>query len=175
MSCFFYSCRHAKTPEINNEFRLDDKRDEYNPIYWVEGAVERKEGDLNYEEAGRITDDVYAKGWRGITYWGADREGGEMIYYFNSPTLKNQEWAVEGKDGLTPLVKAAHEKGLQVMINIEDVNPYHWEQNKWTPENIKSVAGDLAAAGVDAVFEECFEVKPDVFVALARELKSRRC
>ncbi|MFZ0281210.1 MAG: hypothetical protein WAL29_06150 [Bacteroidales bacterium] len=160
-------------PACKNPIQVDDKRDGYNPIYWVEGAVERKEGDLNYEEARKITDDVYAKGWRGITYWGADRDGGEMIYYFNSPALKNQEWAVEGKDGLTPLVKAAHEKGIQVMINIEDVNPYHWEQNKWTPENIKSVVGDLAAAGVDAVFEECFEVKPDVFVSLARELKSR--
>ena len=77
------------------------------------------------------------------------------------------------EDGLSPLVKAAHKKGIKVMINMEGVNPYHWEQNKWTPENIKAVADDLAADGVDAVFEECFEVKPDVFISLARNLKSK--
>lgn len=59
------------------------------------------------------------------------------------------------------------------MINIEGVNPYHWTKNQWTAENIKAVAEDLAAAGVDAVFEECFEVKPEVFVSLARTLKSK--
>ena len=161
--------------QSNNEIQAlgPEKADGYNPIYWVEGPADRAHGELTDVEADSITAEVIKRGWGGITYWGADRDGEKMIYYFNSPSLKNQEWAVEGKDGLTPLVKEAHEKGLQVMINIEDVNPYHWEQNKWTPENIKSVAGDLAAAGVDAVFEECFEVKPDVFVSLARELKGR--
>ncbi|MCK4920734.1 MAG: hypothetical protein KAS71_06795, partial [Bacteroidales bacterium] len=75
-------------------------------------------------------------------------------------------------DGLTPLVKAAHEKDLKVMVNMEGVNPYHWEKYQWTPENIKIVAEDLAAAGADAVFEECFEVDSEVFISLARALKS---
>ena len=52
------------------------------------------------------------------------------------------------------------------MVNIEGINPYHWTQNQWTAENIKAVASDIAASGVDAVFEECFEVKPEVFVSL---------
>jgi hypothetical protein len=96
-----------------------------------------------------------------------------MNYFFKSPFLEKQEWASFMGDGLSPLVKAAHDKGLGVMINIEGVNPYHWEKNQWTPENIRAVAEDLAADGVDGVFEECFEVKPDVFVSLARTLKSK--
>jgi hypothetical protein len=106
-------------------------------------------------------------------YWGADRDGAKMIYHFKSPSLEKQDWAVFKRDGLTALVKAAHKKGLKVMVNIEGVNPWAWKENPWTPENIKGVADDLAAAGADAVFEECFELKADVFLALAKELKSK--
>jgi hypothetical protein len=147
---------------------------DYNPMYWVEGPAERRRGVLTDAEAAAVIDDVYAKGWRGITYWGADRDGASMNYFFRSPFLEKQDWASFKNDGLTPLVKAAHAKGMKVMINVEGVNPYHWEQNKWTPENIRAVADDIAAGEADAVFEECFEVKPDVFVALARQLKSKR-
>jgi len=146
---------------------------DYNPMYWVEGPADKKRGALTDAEATAVIDDVYAKGWRGITYWGADRDGARMNYFFKSPFLEKQEWASFKYDGLTPLVKAARDKGVKVMINVEGVNPYHWEQNKWTPENIRAVADDIAANGADAVFEECFEVKPDVFVALARQLKSK--
>ncbi len=118
-------------------------------------------------------DDVYDKGWRGIMYWGASRDGERMIYYYSSPFLEKQTWAVPDKDGLSPLVDAAHKKGLKVMVNMEGVNPYHWEQNQWTPENIKMVASDLASAGADAVFEECFEVNSPVFISLAKELRGR--
>ena len=145
----------------------------YNPFYWVEGPADEHHGELTDIQAGNITSEVSGKGWQGITYWGADRDGAKMKYYFDSPSLEDQEWAVSGKDGLTALVKAAHKEGLKVMVNIEGVNPYHWEQNKWTPANIESVANDLAATGVDAVFEECFEVSPEVFLALARTLKDR--
>ena len=72
--------------------------------------------------------------------------------------------------GLSPIVSAAHKRGLKVIINMEGVNPYHWVKNQWTPENIKAVAEDLAADSVDGVFEECFEVKPEVFKSLARNL-----
>ena len=109
----------------------------------------------------------------GYNLWGADRDGEKMNYYFKSPSLEKQEWAEFKDDRLSPLVRAAHKTGLKVMINIEGVNPYHWEKSKWTPENIKSAAEDLAADSVDAVFEECFEVKPDVFLSLARTLKSK--
>ncbi len=146
----------------------------YDPCYWMEGMFDHAQI-ANVPSEAEITariDEVYSKGWRGITFWGADRAGAKMNYYFKSPFLEKQNWAVFKRDGLTPIIKAAHRKGLKVMINLEGVNPYHWEQNQWTPENIKSVAEDLAAAGVDAVFEECFEVKADVFVSLARTLKS---
>jgi hypothetical protein len=142
-------------------------------MYWVEGAAERRRGDLTGSSADSIMNDIYAKGWRGLTYWGADRDDAKMNYFFKSPFLEKQEWAVFKGDGMSPIVEAAHKKGIKLMINIEGVNPYHWKKNKWTPENIRSVAGDLAADGVDAVFEECFEVKPEVFTSMARELKAK--
>jgi hypothetical protein len=151
---------------------VNEARSDYSPLYWVEGPAERIHGDISEAIADSIVKAVKAKGWRGITYWGADRDGEKMNYFFKSPYLETQSWAVFKKDGLSPLVKAAHDAGLKVMINIEGVNPYHWEKNKWTPENIKSVAEDLAGDGVDAVFEECFEVKPQVFLSLARTLKA---
>lgn len=147
----------------------------YNPLYWLEGISDFKYRDtlLNDSLSISIMDNVYEKGWRGIMYWGADRDGGKMNYFFKSPFLEKQNWAVSERDNLTPLLKAAHDKGLKVMINMEGVNPYHWEQNHWTAANIKMVADDLASNGVDAVFEECFEVRPEVFTSLARELKDK--
>ena len=97
-----------------------------------------------------------------------------MKYYYKSPYLEKQSWASFQTDALSTVVDAAHKKGLKVMMNIEGVNPYHWEQNQWTPSTIRSAAEDIAATGVDAVFEECFEVKSDVFTSLARTLKDKR-
>jgi hypothetical protein len=128
------------------------------------------------QEADKIKsmiDDIYAKGFRGIRCWGTDRRGEKMIYYFKSPYLDKQSWAESGGDRLSAYIKAAHEKGMKVIIDIQAVNPWHWKQNQWTPENIKAVAVDLAACGFDVVNEECFEVKSDVFLALARELKRK--
>lgn len=151
------------------------KAQPYDPRYWMEGLFEQAQasGTLSDEAVAAKIDDAYSKGWRGVTFWGADRAGGKMNYYFKSPFLEKQDWAVFKKDGLSAIIKAAHKKGMKVMVNIEGVNPYHWTQNHWTPETIKAVAEDLAAAGVDAVFEECFEVNPEVFISLARTLKSK--
>lgn len=149
--------------------------EKYSPRYWLEGTFDHAQITSETSEKGIITkiNTAYTKGWRGVTFWGADRFGDKMNYYFKSPFLEKQSWAVFKRDGLSAIVKAAHAKGLKVMINLEGVNPYHWEKNQWTPENIREVALDIAATGVDAVFEECFEVKPDVFVSLARTLKSK--
>jgi hypothetical protein len=165
----------ADAQNNNSVIKENVSQSDYNPRYWLEEISEKKHRDDEFTDAlaTSIMDDVYARGWRGVLYWGADRDGAKMNYFFKSPFLEKQDWAVSGKDGLTSLVKAAHKKEVKVMINIEGVNPYHWEQNQWTPENISKVADDLAATGVDAVFEECFEVKPDVFTSLARELKSK--
>ena len=149
-----------------------DMDGDYNPVYWVQGAYNpSRSGNWTEARVENLVDDIYAKGWRGILYWGASRAGSEMNYFYNSPFLEQQSWAISRDDGLSPLVKAAHKKGLKVMVNMEGVNPYHWEQNQWTPENIRDVADDLAAAGADAVFEECFEVNSSVFISLARQLK----
>jgi hypothetical protein len=156
-------------------FSIASGQSTYNPRYWIEGILDHHQGVTQETDArlAELMDDAYVRGWRGVTMWGADRDGAKMHYYFKSPFLEKQSWADFKFDNLTPLVKAAHKKGLKVIINIEGVNPWHWKQNKWTPENIKFVADDLAADGTDAVFEECFEVKPDVFVSFARELMSK--
>jgi hypothetical protein len=147
---------------------------QYNPRYWVgELASPRVIADANAAVIESLIDDACAKGWGGTRVWGADRRGAKMDYYFKSPFLETQSWAEFKGDRLSAIVKAAHEKGMKVMVDIQGVNPWHWQENPWTPENIRPVADDLAADGFDAVSEECFEVKADVFLALARELKSK--
>ena len=147
----------------------------YNPVYWTEGDASylRNSNIDPVVHMKTMVDEIKGKGWNGILYWGASRVGDKMDYYFKSDFLKKQSWAEQKTDGLTPLISNAHKNGLKVMINIEGVNPYHWEQHKWTPETIAATANDLADSKVDAVFEECFEVSPDVFLSLARTLKKR--
>lgn len=166
----FFGCAQAQ-----NQPPQTTESSDYNPLYWVEGTTSHTRTPDKAAEAAiaKMADEVKAKGWGGILYWGASRHDDKMNYYYKSPYLEKQSWAFFERDGLTPIVKAAHDKGLKVMVNMEGVNPYHWEKNQWTPENIKATADDLAATGIDAVFEECFEAKSDVFVSLARTLKSK--
>jgi len=147
----------------------------YNPRYWLEGVTDYNKNAPNTAPAAveKMINDISNKGWGGVLYWGASRNNEKINYYYKSPYLEKQSWATQVSDNLTPLVNAAKKKGVKVMVNIEGVNPYHWENSKWTPATIKAAASDLAATGIDAVFEECFEVKPDVFLSLARELKSK--
>lgn len=164
----------AWTPAGEKEPEPVENNGEYHPLYWVEGAYHpRNAVTWSGEDMASLMDELYDKGWRGVMYRGASRKGPKMEYYFRSPFLEQQNWADAKEDGLTPLVEAAHRKGLRVMVNMEGVNPYHWQEHQWTPENIRYVADDLAEAGADAVFEECFEVDAPVFIALARELKSK--
>jgi hypothetical protein len=147
---------------------------DYFPKFWVEGIYNDREGDnkRSREDIDKAVQNVAGLGWDGILFWGADRDGSKMDYFFRSPFLEKQEWAVAGENRLSPLLYAAHAKGLKVMVNIEGVNPYHWKQNHWTRENIEEVAMDLINDSIDALFEECFEVKPGVFTSLARTLKA---
>jgi hypothetical protein len=148
----------------------------YNPGWWVQGIYTNDTRDEN-RPAPDLTsalENVSSKGWDGVMFWGADRDGEKIKYFFKSPTLEKQNWASFQEDGLSPLIHAAHRNGLKVMVNIEGVNPYHWIKNKWTPENISGVASDLAADSVDAVFEECFEVRPEIFTSLARSLRDKK-
>ena len=172
---FLFSCIPFTPVNAQNKTAPVNAAENYDPRYWLEGTFDHAQisNIPSDAEINAKIDDAYSKGWRGITYWGADRAGTKMNYYFKSAFLEKQDWAVFKRDGLSSIIKAAHKKGLKVMINLEGVNPYHWEKNQWTPENIKAVAEDIAATGVDAVFEECFEVKADVFVSLARTLKSK--
>ena len=133
----------------------------YNPRYWVQGGGDAwdRTDEGNGTALASGCDNLYARGWRGILYWGADRDGAKMNYYYRSPFLEKQPWAAFKRDGLTSRVKAAHASGLKVMINIEGVNPWHWKKNQWTPENIKMVADDLAAQDErphgDLTLEKC--------------------
>lgn len=145
----------------------------YNPAYWLEGTTSYQR-DMDKQAVAELNEMVgkaAQKGWNGLLYWGASRNGDKMNYYYKSPYLASQPWAVFERDGLTPLVSAAHQKGLKVMVNMEGVNTYHWQQHHWTAASIEAAATDLAKTGVDAVFEECFETDQDVFVSLARTLR----
>jgi hypothetical protein len=141
-----FAITNAQTQSKTSGINVAEK---YDPLYWLEGTFEhsRTESIPSDVEISAKIDNAYAKGWRGVTYWGADRAGAKMNYYFKSPFLEKQDWAVFKRDGLSSIVKAAHKKGLKVMINIEGCNPYHWTENKWTPETIKAVAEDIAATG----------------------------
>jgi len=166
----------GKDDKAVSSVKVSSVKENYNPKYWLSGiyADNRREEERTENDVISAIEDVYNKGWNGVMFWGADRDGSKMNYFFKSPSLEKQEWAVFKEDGLTPLLRAAHKKGLGVMVNIEGVNPYHWQKNHWTIENIKAVASDLAADSVDVVFEECFEVRPEIFLSLARELKSKK-
>ena len=97
---------------------------DYDPLYWAEGGISRRAlRDGNPAVLKEMVDDVYAKGWRGITYWGASHNGAKMTHHFRSPFLEKQGWAELGNDSLTPLVEAAHAKGMKVMVNIEGSQP----------------------------------------------------
>lgn len=144
----------------------------YHPRYWIQGRFDFRNNDAG-ADVNNLVASLQKQGWGGILYWGADRREDKMLYYFKSPFLETQDWAIAGKDNLSALTAAAHKKEMKVMINIEGVDPYHWKQNHWTPENIQAVANDLAASNVDAVFEECFDVKPYVFLSLAKTLKNK--
>jgi hypothetical protein len=163
--------------EVGSGFQAGSYQPEtgsYNPKFWVEGIYSdrRSEGNRRIEDIEKAVKNVASLGWDGILFWGADRRGPRMDYYFRSPFLEKQDWAVKGEDRLSPVLSSAHRKGLKVMVNIEGVNPWHWSQNHWTQQNIKGVAQDLVNDTIDALFEECFEVEPDVFTSLARTLKA---
>lgn len=163
--------KNAQTPS-GEQKQATAVNSDYHPRYWLEGIYAREEGEAkkNAGDVEAAVANAKQKGWDGVYFWGADRDGDKMNYFFKSPFLEKQSWAVFKNDGLSPLVTAAHKQGLDVIINLEGVNPYHWQKNQWTPENIKAVAEDLAADSVDGVFEECFEVKPEVFKSLAQNL-----
>lgn len=169
----------GKNPQVQKDNRNSEKSElensDYHPRYWLEGIYDREEGEAkkNAGEVEAAIENAKQKGWDGVYFWGADRDGAKMNYYFKSPFLEKQDWAVFKYDGLSPVVSAAHKRGLEVIINLEGVNPYHWGKNQWTPENIRYVAEDLAADSVDGVFEECFEVSPEVFKSLAQTLVSK--
>lgn len=143
--------------------------------FWVFGSVRPDQMPLTRE-----------LGFVGVGYWGADRDGDRIKYYFESPTLSQVDWAervtqeqgesrysyagraVQGA-GLAGYAERAHAAGLKVMVNMEGVNPYHWEagREKWTPEIISGVARDLHAQGADRWFTECVAGWPRLMEALA--------
>lgn len=148
----------------------------YNPVFWLDGAFSGRRPQPSGDSLNAIFDTLYSKGWGGVTYRGAESGGRTvptMEYYFKSAFLETQSWAKAGADRLSPLVESAHRKNIKVMINIEGVNPFHWEANQWTPENVRPFVDDLAATKVDVVFDECFDRKPEVFTPYADEFRKK--
>ncbi|XOV91571.1 MAG: hypothetical protein ACFHWX_15320 [Bacteroidota bacterium] len=161
-------CKNATDSAIESNSQSVETK--YNPVYWLEGVLDHR-NPVNDSNLKIKMKEIRNQGWGGVLYWGASREGEKMSYFFESTYLSKQNWAHNKDPGFSSIIKNAHENGLKVMINIEGVNPYHWEAFKWTPENISLVGEELANSGVDAVFEECFEVQPDIFLSLARTLR----
>ncbi len=108
-------------------------------------------------------------GFCGVGFWAADRDGDRIKYYFTSPTLERVDWASREGDRLSAYAAKAHAAHLKVMVNMEGVNPYHWEagREKWTPDIISGVARDLHEQGADRWFTECVAGWPHLMKALA--------
>ena len=68
---------------------LENISENYHPRYWLEGTFDHAQiEDVTSEQMIKSKiDEAYSKGWRGITVWGADRDGAKMNYYFKSPFL----------------------------------------------------------------------------------------
>src|SRR5512140_3292135 len=75
----------------------------YEPRYWLEGGTDawQKADEGTDAAVSRMCNEVYNKGWRGILFWGADRDGAKMRHYFKSPFLEKQSWSTFVRDGLT--------------------------------------------------------------------------
>lgn len=134
--------------------------EKYDPAFWVFG----------YERAGDLQL-MRELGFSGVGFWGADRKGDSITYNFDSPTLRQFAWATQSQERptLTEFAAQAHAAGLKVMVNMEGVNPYHWEAGRrnWTPELISGVMTDLHNDGADRWFTECVAGWPRLFYALA--------
>jgi len=134
--------------------------DKYDPSFWIFGDAD--------SEKFRLMKDL---GFVGVAFWAANREGDRITYNFDSPTLRQFDWATQSQDGpgLTEYAAQAHAAGLKVMANMEGVNPYHWKAGRkhWTPEVIGSVMTDLHNDGADRWFTECVAGWPSLFSALA--------
>lgn len=69
---FSTGSQKSEKTSLNNQNTFQKN---YSPMYWVEGVGERGRGISTDSAASAILESVYAKGWRGITFWGADRDG----------------------------------------------------------------------------------------------------
>ena len=99
--------------------------EDYNPRYWVQGAFHSRHTDKGTETAVQeIINHVYTKGWGGVIYWGASRSGEKMNYYYKSPFLEKQSWAVFKRDGLSPIIKEAHKKRLKVILIVGSTHDF---------------------------------------------------
>ncbi len=95
---FFISCNHSQDPGKTSGKENGD----YNPRYWLEGVYDDDHSGISTDaEMTKLIDDVYSKGWRGVLYWGASRDGAKMNYYYKSPFLEKQSWAVFKGDGFS--------------------------------------------------------------------------
>lgn len=135
----------------------------YDPRYWVFHV--RSPEDISW---------VKEQGFGGVGIWGASREDGTITYRFSSPALEGCAWAQCEGDVVSPIAAEAHAQGLKVMVNMEGVNPWHWEagRTKWTPELLQAVMADIHDCGADRWFSECFNAYSDFFFALAEKARA---
>ncbi len=115
------------------------------------------------------------QGFDGIGLFGAKKiDENNFEYYFPSPTLDNESWAVEGTDTFTTGIAQAQAAGLKFFANLEDINPYVWPKGAsvFTPAILQGMMQDVHDAGADRWFDECFGKYSDFFTVLAGKAKS---
>ncbi|HJY21800.1 MAG TPA: hypothetical protein VJ279_02875, partial [Hanamia sp.] len=113
-ACFFAGllCALLTVPGMKAHSQSHGTNGDYNPRYWVEGTTSynRTPSKTSIE---KMINDVDAKGWGGVLYWGASRNGAKINYYYKSPFLEKQPWAVFERDALSPIIEAARKKNIK--------------------------------------------------------------
>ncbi len=143
---------------------LPAEADPYDATFWM-WVVDNGSADIS---------DAASMGFDGITTVPAYSNGSEMDYYFDSPTLAGQGWTNHKWNKVESYASDAHSRGLKVMVDLEAVNPYHWEegQYRYDTDILKGMVDDLHDAGVDRWFDECFDMWSDWALAIADEADS---
>jgi hypothetical protein len=140
----------------------------YDPHFWSWPYTSKEALDIKIEDMKWLK----SQGWYGVGVSGATNEPGGK-YYFTSPTLASQSWAIFMGDRITPLISVAHANGLKFMINMEWINPNFWPDGLkyWTPDLLKGVVRDLKNCGIDRWFDECFNLWSELGTAIAEQCK----
>ncbi len=127
-----------------------------------------------YDQSSLSMSQVAGYGFTGVMTYGAYNNGDQMTYYFPSATLDNYWWANFSSNKIGTLATDAHNNGLQLLVDMEAINPWHWSasQHYYTDSIVRGMISDLHTAGADRWFDECFDLWGDWGSAMADQATS---